>query len=70
MVSHTGRNKKWVREDILQWLPFPVLEEIKYEYRIQVEIKTGTERHREYGIWLPVLEKLNKGTGSRTLATA
>ena len=30
MVSHTGRNKKLVREDILERLPFPVLEEIKY----------------------------------------
>ena len=31
-ISHTGSNRKQVRKDILQWLPFPVMEEIKNSY--------------------------------------
>ena len=32
IISSTERNIKRVREDILQWLPFQVLKEIKYGY--------------------------------------
>ena len=48
MLSSTGRNKERVREDILQGLPFLVLEEIKYGYGFPYRKKiktTGTGRY-------------------------
>ena len=47
MVSCTGRNEKCVREDVLQWLPFAVLEEIKYGYGkiFRANMVSGTGRN-------------------------
>ena len=42
VVSGTGRNKKWIPEYILQWVPFLELEELNYGYGLAYEknIKT------------------------------
>ena len=71
MVSRTERNKKLVRGDILQWLPFPVLEEIKNWYgKIMIASmvsRTGNNRnetHEDILEWLPfpILAEIS-GTG-------
>ena len=59
MGSRTGRNKKRVREDILEWLPFPVLGEIKYgcKFPYGKKLEMGTGRYWER-MWFPVLEEI------------
>ena len=46
IISRTGRNKKLVREDILQCVPFPVLEEIKCGMGSSTRRNKTTERNK------------------------
>ena len=65
MVSRTGINKKWLLEDILQWLSFPAEEIFTYGYGFPYgnTIKTtGTGRYCER-IWFLVLKEIRNEYG-------
>ena len=63
MDSRTGRHKKWVRESILQFLQFPVLEKFKYGQEFpHGRNKTSTGRYC-VRIWFSVLQEIKMDTG-------